>query len=79
MTIKELSAIICKEGTMAESRHINILTYIGDHTLWSGQAKDLKMQSKLEDYEVVEIRVDHYDEKTSDFPDYNKGKNIYVV
>lgn len=79
MTIKDLATIICKEETESENRNINVLTHIGCVKLWSGKAKDLKAQTFLEGYEVVEIRVDNYDYETEDFPDYNRGKSIYVV
>ena len=79
MNIKDLSTIICKDGTESENRNINVRTHIGNVLLWSGKAKDLKSQKFLEGYEVVEIRVDHYDRETEDFPDYNRGKDIYVV
>lgn len=79
MTIKELAKIIYRKGFESANRHITVRTYIGDHKLWSGLARDLQKQDFLKDYTVVEMLIDYYDELSDDLPDYNRGKVITVV
>lgn len=81
MFIGKIAKVIYTPNTAEEDMRITVKTMNEGKVLWQGKAKDLKAQTQLANWMLVEMLIDKSDRinHTVDTPEYNLGKILIVI